>query len=142
MRCPKTLTPLRSSSRHAHVHQCHNCAGMLVERSAFPHNLRLIDECLTDHPQSDYLCPACRKPMNRFSYRGCEIDACPQCQSIWLDAGEQKVLINKRMSAEEKSLIDTSDIESLLEDHPDLGPEGYDALDAMLDAVLNAISSL
>ena len=135
MRCPKTLTKLQSTDKHAYAHQCPACRGLLVQRQAFPHNLRLIHECLTDRPQSDYLCPGCRKPMNRFSYQGCDIDACRGCQSIWLDAGEQKVLIDRRRIGENSSLIDMSDIDSLLADHPDLGPEGYDVLDALIDAI-------
>ena len=50
-------------------------------------------------------CPKCRADMEQINYEGTEIDRCIICHGIWFDAGEIKVLKDKRAAA----AIDTGD---------------------------------
>lgn len=43
---------------------------------------------VTDGP----MCPQCRQPMLIVEHHGVEIDHCPQCGGVWLDAGELELL--------------------------------------------------
>ena len=38
--------------------------------------------------RQDMKCVRCRGQLKLESYEGVEIDRCPQCQGVWLDAGE------------------------------------------------------
>jgi len=42
--------------------------------------------------RGDLLCPKCQRPMQFFSYRATnmELDFCDQEHGVWLDAGEEK----------------------------------------------------
>ena len=39
------------------------------------------------------ICPVDRQPMLAIEYDGIEIDYCPHCEGIWLDAGELELLL-------------------------------------------------
>jgi Zn-finger nucleic acid-binding protein len=45
-----------------------------------------------DVAQGELPCPKCREPMQRFNYRAydLELDLCEQGHGTWLDAGEEK----------------------------------------------------
>lgn len=37
-------------------------------------------------------CPACKEPFVALEMEGVEVDWCPSCQGVWLDAGELELL--------------------------------------------------
>ncbi|TAN38724.1 MAG: hypothetical protein EPN23_01645 [Verrucomicrobia bacterium] len=41
-------------------------------------------------------CPACEKVMLILEYQGIELDHCPACGGVWLDAGELGLLLTGR----------------------------------------------
>jgi Zn-finger nucleic acid-binding protein len=70
--------------------RCGKCAGLFVDRSAL---LGLLPSGesgvgLGGLPESTAACARCRVTMRMRVHRGTEIDICPQCHSVWLDAGE------------------------------------------------------
>jgi len=70
--------------------RCGRCAGIFVDRSAL---LGLLPSGgsgagLKALPESAVACARCRVTMRMRVHRGTEVDVCPQCHSVWLDAGE------------------------------------------------------
>lgn len=46
--------------------------------------------------QSHYMkCPKCGADLATEDYQGVQIDRCPECTGMWLDAGEAEALIKK-----------------------------------------------
>jgi len=41
------------------------------------------------------MCPVCREPLLGFEFEGVEIDRCPGCGGIWLDAGELEMITER-----------------------------------------------
>lgn len=46
-------------------------------------------------------CPACEKAMITAELHEVEVDYCPQCRGIWLDAGELEILLDDPRKAEQ-----------------------------------------
>lgn len=42
------------------------------------------------------ICPVCNKELKKETYRDVELDICPNCSGIWLDAGDFKILTSER----------------------------------------------
>lgn len=40
------------------------------------------------------ICPVCKEDMLILEYAQIELDYCPSCQGIWMDAGELELLLN------------------------------------------------
>jgi Zn-finger nucleic acid-binding protein len=55
-------------------------------------------------------CPACKNAMITLELEDVEIDYCPDCGGIWLDAGELELLLKEPDKA--KSLLDSFRIDS------------------------------
>ena len=54
-------------------------------------------------------CPACKNAMITLELEEVEIDYCPNCGGIWLDAGELELLLNEPDKA--KGLLDSFKID-------------------------------
>jgi Zn-finger nucleic acid-binding protein len=50
-------------------------------------------------------CPKCKSPMELVTYDDITVDRCTNCKGIWFDAGEQKLLKDKRAA----DTVDTGD---------------------------------
>lgn len=59
-------------------------------------------------------CPVCKDPMIILELNEVEIDFCPSCSGVWLDAGELELLIEN--DSEKENLFSSFDID---EDHPE-----------------------
>ena len=46
------------------------------------------------------VCPVCKKPMIILELNEVEIDYCPSCSGIWLDAGELEILFENQAERE------------------------------------------
>ena len=46
------------------------------------------------------ICPVCKEPMIILELHGVEIDYCPSCSGIWLDAGELELLFEEKEERE------------------------------------------
>jgi Zn-finger nucleic acid-binding protein len=44
-------------------------------------------------------CPLCARPLEAVERQGVEIDHCPSCNGLWLDAGELDALIEREAVA-------------------------------------------
>lgn len=106
--CPRCDRPLQEAHYGAtgtRVDVCPACTGVWFEAGELPIFLRLtpqevrgIQQALGTgrivHPDADTRtarCPGCQYVMERRGFAGeraLRIDLCPQCKSVWLDAGE------------------------------------------------------
>ena len=114
MKCPNDQTELAQAKRDGiEVEACPKCDGMWLsgqelnqlEDEAF----HLGDEekgTLVASPRATArTCPQCGKPMKSFDYRfyDLELDFCEDGHGYWLDAGEDKRVL-ELMKKEEKDL--------------------------------------
>ena len=89
--CPRDNSALtRHEERGFQCLRCGECAGLFVDRSALMGMLPSPAQGgrLVALPESGVACVNCRVTMRLRVHRGTEVDICPQCQSVWLDAGE------------------------------------------------------
>ena len=109
MQCPVCDAPLDVAIlEREQVHQCRNCRGLLISRSWFAEIVRRGRSWAEGAPitpvppqqgamRRTVNCPACRKAMIVDRYYGpgnVVIDTCPACDTVWLDFGELKQIIN------------------------------------------------
>ena len=89
--CPRDSSALTQHEERGRMSlRCGQCAGLFVDRSAL---LGLLPSGesgagLKALPESAVACARCRVTMRMRVHRGTEVDVCPQCHSVWLDAGE------------------------------------------------------
>lgn len=100
MNCPRCSGELRVEQyRGIEVDKCVNCKGMWLDYG----ELDQMEDTVFDKDdvkgslmyrsfRGDLLCPKCQRPMQFFSYRAydLELDFCDQQHGVWLDAGEEK----------------------------------------------------
>lgn len=101
MICPrcKNQELIVADHRGIEVDQCPQCQGMWLDYG----ELDQLEDLVLDQDdikgtivysplKSELLCPKCEQPMQRFSYRAydLELDLCEQGHGTWLDAGEEK----------------------------------------------------
>lgn len=106
-RCAATLSGREYSEPQAEftVYACGNCGGQLlsdaqlrsVEETVLPKLLELRHLPSPSEQQASISCPACPggARMEKFRHhRDAQVvlDRCPQCRSIWLDAGELEAI--------------------------------------------------
>ena len=101
MNCPRCKnSDLRVETyKGIEVDRCPQCQGMWLDYGELD---QLEDKALDKDElkgtmiygafQGDLLCPKCSKAMTRFRYRAnnLELDLCEQGHGTWLDAGEEK----------------------------------------------------
>jgi len=89
--CPRDNSALtQHEERGRKSLRCAQCSGLFVDRSSL---LGLLPSgesgaALKALPESAVACARCRVTMRMRVHRGTEVDVCPQCHSVWLDAGE------------------------------------------------------
>lgn len=89
--CPRDNTALSAhEERGLKCLRCSECTGLFVDRSALLGLLPAGESGakLDGLPESAVACATCRVTMRMRVHRGTEVDICPQCHSVWLDAGE------------------------------------------------------
>lgn len=90
-RCPacrsKTTERLANGIR---VDACRSCKGAWFSANELQKALEMELENISSTNQCHRLCPECARLMQTVLVEdeNVEIDQCPQCQGIWLDAGE------------------------------------------------------
>jgi Zn-finger nucleic acid-binding protein len=100
MQCPRCEGELKIEKyKDIEVDQCDQCNGMwldYVELDELEDTVYDDDEAKASLILRDYdsklSCPRCEKTMRAFGYRGwsLELDYCPDKHGYWLDAGEEK----------------------------------------------------
>ncbi len=101
MNCPRCNVELKLEQyKGIEVDRCPNCRGMWLDYDELDQLEDIafdIDELkgtMVYSPRtSELLCPRCRQPMKTFEYRAyhdLELDFCPEEHGFWLDAGEEK----------------------------------------------------
>lgn len=79
---------------------CEVCGGLWVERASLRQlGAALPAGSLDAQPVEPRRCSRCEVPMGRLRLPGVEVDVCPDCQGVWLDAGELATLKSLRRSA-------------------------------------------
>ena len=100
MNCPRCHIELRLDNyRGIEVDRCPTCAGMWLDYG----ELDQLEDTVFDKDKlkgslmfrsfdSELVCPKCEGRMQRFNYRAynMELDFCEQEHGVWLDAGEEK----------------------------------------------------
>lgn len=96
MLCPADDSPLTVASVGGHlIHRCPQCLGAALSGTS----LREVraHAALQMHKQADspgnQTCPADGKAMKPLNYKGVAMWACPQCLSLWLEAGQLSRLL-------------------------------------------------
>lgn len=114
MKCPNCGAELVKAKRdRIDVESCPSCNGMWLTRQELE---ELEDEAFDfgddekgslvfESTPSARLCPECAKPMQSFEYRlyDLEIELCPDGHGYWLDADEDKRVL-ELMKKEERGL--------------------------------------
>ena len=100
MNCPRCHIELRVKNyRGIEVDRCPTCGGMWLDYG----ELDQLEDTVFDKDKlkgslmfrsfdSELVCPKCEGRMQRFNYRAynMELDFCEQEHGVWLDAGEEK----------------------------------------------------
>jgi uncharacterized protein len=108
-RCPACQHPL-SAVRLAgiEVDGCDHCGGVWFDRGeiqqlgSWPAALEAIGQHFSGRtvPQTpaERCCPDCQRELEPFQFeslRGIELDRCPGCAGVWLDAGEAQEIADR-----------------------------------------------
>ena len=106
MKCPRDGQALVFVDDGRHLRdRCPGCEGVLLDRSEVVAALgssaggevTLAAARLAGLPPGTLACPRDGKTLHRLDHRGIELDLCPECNALWLDAGEmEKVRSLKR----------------------------------------------
>lgn len=100
MKCPRCDGELKVAKfKGVEIDRCSNCNGIWLDYG----ELDQLEDTILDKDdikgslmfrsfRSDLLCPKCQHPMQYFNYRAydLELDFCDQEHGVWLDAGEEK----------------------------------------------------
>lgn len=100
MNCPRCKSILsKQTYKGVEVDRCSRCKGMWLDY----HELDELEDTVMDDDdekgmvmfrsfQGDLHCPVCDSGMQMFNYRAfeLELDYCPSEHGFWLDAGEEK----------------------------------------------------
>ena len=100
MKCPRCNIELKTENyKDIEVDRCSQCNGMWLDYG----ELDQLEDTVLDKDeikgtmiysksQGDLACPKCGETMQRFNYRAydLELDFCGQGHGTWLDAGEEK----------------------------------------------------
>ena len=100
MKCPRSNIDLQTENyKDIEVDRCPQCHGMWLDYG----ELDQLEDTVLDKDefkgtmmystfQGDLACPKCGETMQRFNYRDydLELDFCGQGHGTWLDAGEEK----------------------------------------------------
>ena len=109
MQCPQCDTQLqRRTIRTVEVDECFDCKGVWFDidelrkaKDDADADLQWMDFDLWKHPERFHVtskplaCPRCAVDMAAIEYdtTGVEVNSCPKCEGVWLDAGEFEKII-------------------------------------------------
>ena len=95
MKCPRDHSVLAFSDEGRHpCNKCPQCHGLLLDEHEVGAVLSRAGrsapagERLAALPQASVRCPRDGATMRTLAQDGVELDLCPECRSLWLDAGE------------------------------------------------------
>jgi Zn-finger nucleic acid-binding protein len=97
LRCPDCALPLIERKIGVHsLHPCSSCRGLWIDRdealalsATIRHGASFAAPTKREKPLRVRHCSRCDGvSMSVLRYRGIEIDLCPTCKGIWLDADE------------------------------------------------------
>ena len=93
MKCPRDGSVLAFGEERGHLcNRCATCQGLMLDDEEMGKALgarhRPGAERLAGLPASGLACPQDGREMRRLVHQDIELDICPQCQALWLDAGE------------------------------------------------------
>jgi Zn-finger nucleic acid-binding protein len=114
MHCPRCDVELEVEQyKGIEIDRCPNCQGMWLDYTELDQLEDIVfdvDELkgtMVYSPRTgELLCPRCKQPMKAFAYRAyydLELDFCPEEHGFWLDAGEEKRVL-ELMRQTEKDL--------------------------------------
>ena len=140
MQCPRCDAALEAAAVEGEqIDKCPSCGGLWfgqgelrAARDAAQPDLRWLDFEIWKHEDRfrfavlPFICPQCEIPMVAVTYgdTDVEVDCCPQCQGMWLDAGEFGKIVNAlEKEVDTKSTLDYA--KATLEEATELitGPE-------------------
>ena len=139
LKCPKDAARLvvhRGDSLECHT--CQRCRGLWfsmeqllkytrVNRPAATALPRSSSGAIAAHSQHQWPCPQCRQAhLSTKQVDNVEVDVCPRCRGIWLDAGELEPIREWYLRRTEKRSA--------------TNPPGYGPADALLDVIGQADS--
>lgn len=75
-------------------------------------NKELLSHLKANKGTQPRLCPADGQALSQLTVMNVQIDQCPKCHGVWLDAGELETLLNK--SAEKASVESANAISEFL----------------------------
>ena len=97
MKCPREGTALVFVDDGNHMRdRCPKCEGTLLDREEVVaalgkregHTVALAADKVASLPEGKLACPRDGAAMRRLDHEQVELDLCPECCSLWLDAGE------------------------------------------------------
>lgn len=115
MDCPHPAHRLVDKDHHGHAYAgCDACGGRFIGKGLLHDALGhardggLRRDVLAALPASAVRCPADGQTMRALRHEGVEIDVCPQCEGVWLDAGEFEAITRRRKAHSERNDDDSS----------------------------------
>jgi Zn-finger nucleic acid-binding protein len=165
MNCPADATTLRPVDIGQGVaFKCDRCRGIWLSRAT----IRTLSELLagpgvftppsTRHKLGAGVrpCPVCSPDLlAKLPTHGIEVDACPNCHGVWLDAGELKLVIargprqphrgvldNKALQLLDGSFNAGTAVDALANIAPPVIEAGAAGLEAIGEVLLDVISAL
>src|SRR6187401_3139756 len=97
MKCPRDSKALVFIDDGQHLRdRCPQCEGVLLDSQEVAaalgkqagNTVALERGQIAALPEGTLACPRDKAKMHRLDHRGVELDLCPECSSLWLDAGE------------------------------------------------------
>lgn len=145
MQCPRDGTALGKRAFHAKVLQdCSSCCGVFVPGNTVDELHAMARASSHAHAKAPVLrghrhivCPHDAQPMRPIVYRGVEIDVCPSCHGIWLDAHEVRKILEERGASDRLGNLDRrlESAETNFETSSDPGAAADGVFDFLGDAV-------
>lgn len=154
MHCPlddTALTPRPLGPRR--IHECEKCHGVFIPDDLFPEIRAFSALKFHEHgrnfdgpdgspPSARVSCVNDGGPMAAFVFKGVEIDVCPRCSGVWLDAGElEKIAAQVRPPRKDKASTSESRLE-VLEDAQDLADTASSIDSGIVDGVVDFVTDV
>ncbi len=105
MDCPKCYDQFKNHILEGKLyHKCHGCGSLWFDKGELSQIMQAKDwfkidskheEASTKIDRSSLLCPRDKETLHTLEYEhetGIKINVCPECQGLWLDAGEVQAI--------------------------------------------------
>ena len=93
-------------------------------------------------PARGLRCPADASALVPLRHHGVDIDVCPRCSGVWLDAGERERILAARATPARRESIDLAGAADLVEIGVTVIDAAGDVADKLLEFVADAFSAL